>query len=43
MSALRGLLPYSEVAHRLAAAGGLPAPIAAFVLEKLREYARPFS
>jgi hypothetical protein len=36
-----GLLPYSEVADRLAAAGGLPAPIQAFVLEKVREYARP--
>jgi hypothetical protein len=36
-----GLLPYFEVTDRFAAAGGLPPPIQAFVLEKVREYARP--
>ena len=36
-----GRLPYLEVMDKLEAAEGLPAQIRAFVLEKLREYARP--
>src|SRR5262245_41901612 len=40
--ALDGVMPYGEVVDRFAeAAGGLPPPIAAFVADKVREYARP--
>jgi hypothetical protein len=36
-----GLLPYLEVMDGFAAADGLPPGTRAFVLEKIREYARP--
>ena len=39
---LDGAMPYLDVSERFAAAAaGLPAGIAAFVAEKIREYARP--
>jgi hypothetical protein len=36
-----GLLPFHEVMERFSLAAGLPPAIAAFVAEKVREYARP--
>jgi hypothetical protein len=40
--ALDGVMPYREVVdHFATAAGGLPPAIAAFVVAKVREYARP--
>jgi hypothetical protein len=38
---LDGVLPYVEVTDELAACGGLPDDLRAFVLDKLNEYARP--
>jgi hypothetical protein len=42
MLVLDGVMPYGEVSDRFAAAaGGLPPAVAAFVADKVREYARP--